>query len=102
MLATWHIRSQKRQVSPSIPPVRSVFSPAFLPGSGSLQEGHGCLDHDGFSVCSPSAIRLVSGCDQLAPAMFLCISEAVLRWAGCSTFDIRSSTRKKTQHTFYE
>jgi len=26
VLATWHIRSQKRQVSPSIPPVRSVFS----------------------------------------------------------------------------
>jgi hypothetical protein len=34
--------------------------PAFFPGSCSLQEGNGCLDHCGFSVCSPSAIRFGS------------------------------------------
>jgi len=64
--------------------------PAFLPGSRSLQEGHGCPDHDGFSVCSPSAIPLLSRCDRLSPAMLLCISEAVFRCAGYSTFNIRS------------
>ena len=64
--------------------------PAFFPGSRSLQEGHGCPDHDGFSVCSPSAIPLLSRCDRLSPAMLLCISEAVFRCAGYSTFNIRS------------
>jgi hypothetical protein len=64
--------------------------PAFLPASPSPKEGHGCPDHDGFSACSPSAIRLLSRCDRLSPAMLLCISEAVFRCAGCSTFDIRS------------
>ena len=36
--------------------------PAFLPGSRSLQEGHGCLDHDGFSVCSPGDPPFVQVC----------------------------------------
>jgi hypothetical protein len=53
--------------------------PACLPGSRSLQEGHGCLDHDGFSICSPGAIRLVSRCDWPTPALLLCASEAVFR-----------------------
>ncbi len=34
--------------------------PVIFPGSRSLQEGHGCLDHDGFPVYSPSAIHLLS------------------------------------------
>src|SRR5207247_5089015 len=61
--------------------------PAFFPGSRSLHEGYGCLDHDDFSACSPSAIHLVSRCDRLSPAMLLCISEAVFRCAGYSTFN---------------
>ena len=63
--------------------------PAFLPGSHSLQEGHGCQVHEGFSVCSPSAIHLLSRCDWPSPAM-LCVSEAVLPCAGYSTCTTRS------------
>jgi hypothetical protein len=48
---------------------RDPAFPAFLPGSGSLQEGLGCPVHDGFSTCSPSAIRLVSRCVLSSPAM---------------------------------
>src|SRR5260221_8047600 len=43
--------------------------PAFLPGSRSPKEGHGCPDHDGFSACSPSAIHLVSRCVPSSPAI---------------------------------
>src|SRR5207245_10629630 len=43
--------------------------PAFFPGSRSLHEGHGCLDHDGFSVCSTRAIRLLSRCVLSSSAM---------------------------------
>src|SRR5216683_4549998 len=43
--------------------------PAFLAGSGSLQEGLGCPDHDGFSACLSSAIHLVSRCVLSSPAM---------------------------------
>src|SRR5437660_10331663 len=43
--------------------------PAFLLGSPSPKEGHGCPDHDGFSACSPSAIRLLSGCILSSSAM---------------------------------
>jgi hypothetical protein len=64
--------------------------PAFLLGSHSPKEGHGCSDHDVLCACSPSAIRLLSGCGRLSPAMLLSISEAVFRCAGHSTFDIRS------------
>jgi hypothetical protein len=42
--------------------------PAFFPGSCSLQEEHGCLDHDGFSIRSPGAIRRVSRCVPSSPA----------------------------------
>ena len=59
-------------------------------GFRSLQEGHGCLDHDGFSVCSPVAIRLLSRCDWPSPAILLCVSEAVFRCAGYSTCNIHS------------
>jgi len=74
---------------PRILPVRSVFS-RLLPESRSLQEGHGCPDHDGFSVCSPSAIRHVSRYDRPSPAMLLCVSEVVFRYAGSSTCNIHS------------
>src|SRR2546421_6897594 len=39
----------------------------FFPGARSLQEGHGFLNHDGFSVCSPSAICPLPRCDRLHP-----------------------------------
>ncbi len=64
--------------------------PAFLSGSRSLQEGQGCPDHDGLSVCSPSAIRLLSKCDPSSPAMLLGTSEAMFPCAGDSTFNIHS------------
>ena len=38
--------------------------PVFFPGSRSLQEGYGCLDHDGFSVCSPGVSWLHLLCSQ--------------------------------------
>ena len=47
--------------------------PAFLPGFRTLPEKYGCPDHDGFSVSFPGAIRLLSRCDRLSPAMLLCI-----------------------------
>ena len=43
--------------------------PAFLPGSHILQEGNGCPDHYGCTICSPSAIRLVTRCVPSSPAM---------------------------------
>ena len=45
--------------------------PAFLPGSGSLQEGLGCPVHDGFSSCSTGAIRFVSRCALSSSAMLM-------------------------------
>jgi hypothetical protein len=72
--------------------------PACFPGSGSRQEGHGCPDPDGFSVCSPRAIRLVSRPDRPSPALLLCVSEAVFPCAGSSTFTIHPCTRKKPPH----
>jgi len=43
--------------------------PAFLPGARSLREEYSCADHDGFSVCSPSAICLLSRCVLSSSAM---------------------------------
>jgi hypothetical protein len=59
--------------------------PAYLPGSGSLQEGQGCLEHGGFSVCSPRAIRLLSRCDP-------CSFRPPLLYSSC-TDKIRSAHR---------
>src|SRR6266699_5983570 len=50
-----------RQCDPSFP--------VFLPGSRSLQDGHACPEHNGFSVYSPRAIRLLPRCDRPSPAM---------------------------------
>ena len=64
--------------------------PALFPGSCSRQEGPGCPDHDDFSVCSPSALGLLSRCGPPSPALLLCVSEAVFRGVGSSTANIRS------------
>ena len=68
---------------------RDPSFPAFLPGSGSLQEVDGCPDHDSLSVYSPSAIRLLSRCDLPSPVTLLCISVMVFRCAGHSTCNLR-------------
>ena len=52
-----------RQCDPSFP--------VFLPGSRSLQEGLACPEHNGFSVYSTHAIRLLSRCDRPSPAVLL-------------------------------
>jgi hypothetical protein len=64
--------------------------PGFFSESRGLQEGHGCPDHDGFSVCFPCAIRLVSRCGRPSPAMLLRVSEAVFPCAGYSICNIRT------------
>jgi hypothetical protein len=63
---------------------------AFFPRFGSLQEGHGCPDHDGFSLSSLRAISLVSRCDRPSSATLMCVSEAVFRCAGSSPCTIHS------------
>jgi len=84
-----HLFSKETEFTFEFRPCDPSF-PAFLQGSRSLQEGHGCLVHDGFSDCSPGAIHLLSRCDWPSPALLLCVSEAVFRCAGSSTCTIHS------------
>jgi hypothetical protein len=51
---------------------------------------HDRCDHEGFSACFPSAIRLVSRRDRFSPALLLWVSQAVFPCAEYSTGTNRS------------
>ncbi len=76
VLATQHVRSQKRQCSPSnVAGAIRLFPPSYL-GLRSLQEGHGCPDHEDF----PSVLQVQSAlCPGVTGPHLLCYCVSVRR-----------------------
>ena len=42
-----------------------------------------CLDHEGFSICSPRAIHFVSRRDRFSPALLLCLTFRLILLFAC-------------------
>lgn len=83
---------KRDHIHPRPSQVRSILYP-FFPVSRSLQEEQGCPEHDGLSVCSPRAIRILSRYDPSSPAMLQNVSEAMFPYA---TPRVRYWTREHT------